>query len=73
MTSIHCHMSTSNIKGLCTNLFETGELLKGQLPRKAAVIVKEWCLQHQAELMQNWQKAQKFEPLERIQGADQDD
>jgi hypothetical protein len=43
------------------------------LPRKAAAIVKEWCLHHQAELMQNWQKAQKFEPLERIQGADQDD
>ena len=41
--------------------------------RKAAAIVKEWCLRHQNELYANWQRAQHFEPLERIQGADYDD
>lgn len=35
-------------------------------------IVKKWCLVHQAELQDNWQRAQRFEPLDRIQGADRD-
>ena len=50
----------------------TGEVTQGQLPRKVASIVKEWCLLHQTELVDNWQKAQRFEPLDRIQGADRD-
>lgn len=41
-------------------------------PRKVASIVTEWCLVHQAELQDNWQRAQRFEPLDRIQGADRD-
>lgn len=45
----------------------------GRLPSKAAAIVKEWCQRHQDELLVNWEHAQRFEPLERIQGADQDD
>ena len=51
----------------------TGEVKEGQLPKKAAAMVKEWCLQHQAELLANWQHAERFEPMERIPGADQDD
>lgn len=51
----------------------TGEVSQGRLPRKAAAIVKEWCLRHQAELLANWERAQRFEPMERISGADQDD
>jgi len=27
---------------------------------------------HQAELLNNWEKAQHFKPLDRIQGADRD-
>ncbi len=54
------------------NLGEDGEVHKGRLPRKAASIVKEWCHNHQSELLVNWKKAQKFELLEHIQGADYD-
>ena len=43
------------------------------LSNKAAALVKEWCTQHQEELQANWVRAQRFEPLERISGADQDD
>ena len=50
----------------------TGEVSEGSIPRKVAAIVKEWCLVHQAELQDNWQRAQRFEPLDRIQGADRD-
>lgn len=51
----------------------SGEVTEGKLPRKAAAIVREWCLLHQAELFANWEHAQHFEPMERIPGADQDD
>ncbi len=51
----------------------TGEVAEGRLPKKAAAIVKEWCLSHQQELITNWEHAQNLEPLERIPGADQDD
>jgi hypothetical protein len=51
----------------------TGEVTEGRLPNKAAAIVKEWCERHRSELLENWTRAQHFEPLERIQGADQDD
>lgn len=42
------------------------------MPRKVAAIVQEWRLTHQQELLDNWERAQRFEPLERIQGADHD-
>ena len=51
----------------------SGEVTEGRLPKKAAAIVKEWCLRHQAELLANWEYALHFEPMERIRGADQDD
>lgn len=53
-------------------IIATGEVSEGDLPRKVASIVKEWCQVHQAELQDNWQRAQRFEPLDRIQGADRD-
>jgi len=48
-------------------------LRDGKLPRKVAAIVKELCLVHQSELQDNWQRSQRFEPLDRIQGADRDE
>lgn len=47
-------------------------LSKGRLPNKVASIISDWCATHRQELRQNWQRAQRFEPLERIQGADRD-
>lgn len=66
----HIHAEYQGFEALID--IETGEVIKGNLPRKAKKIVKEWCLEHQQELMLNWQKAQNFEPLERIRGADYD-
>lgn len=51
---------------------ESGEIVEGKLPRPAARIVKEWALQHQKELLDNWVSAQNMMPLEMIQGADND-
>jgi len=51
---------------------ESGEIIKGTLPKKASLLVKEWILLHQKELKHNWELAQKFELLEKIAGADND-
>jgi len=50
----------------------TGRILKGSLPRKVAAIVSEWCQIHRQELFDDWERAQRFESLERIRGADRD-
>ena len=50
----------------------SGKILEGALPRRAARIVSEWCLEHQSELMADWRRALALEPLEKIPGADND-
>lgn len=41
-------------------------LLNGSLPRRAEGMVLEWARQHQAELLANWERAQRRVPLESI-------
>jgi len=53
-------------------LIDDGLVYKGRLPKKAIGIVRDWCVQDRAELLDNWEKAQRFESLHRIQGADYD-
>ena len=66
----HIHAEYQGFEALVA--VQTGEVLQGELPRKVAAIVKEWCITHQADLLDNWDRAQRFEPLNRIQGADRD-
>lgn len=66
----HIHVEYQGFEALVN--IATGDVVEGALPRKVASIVKEWCQVHQAELQDNWNRAQRFEPLERIQGADRD-
>jgi hypothetical protein len=66
----HIHVDYQGFEALVD--IQTGQTSKGRLPRKVATIVQEWCLTHQQELLDNWERAQRFEPLERIQGADHD-
>jgi hypothetical protein len=66
----HIHVEYQGFEALIN--IATGEVAEGELPRKVASIVKEWSQVHQAELQANWRRAQNFEPLERIQGADRD-
>ena len=66
----HIHVEYQGFEALVA--IETGLVSHGELPRKVASIVKDWCLLHQTELLNNWEKAQHFEPLDRIQGADRD-
>lgn len=52
---------------------EDGEIIRGGLPRAATRIVRRWALDHQVELMANWQRGTDMLPLEMIAGADVDD
>lgn len=49
-----------------------GSIFEGTLPKRAHVLVTQWCLDHAAELAQNWDNAQALLPLFRISGADND-
>ena len=50
-----------------------GEIVVGSLPKKAARLVRQWALDHQAELMANWALGEALLPMEMIPGADIDD
>ena len=67
----HIHVEYQGFEALVD--IRTGEISEGRLPKRAAAIVEEWCQRHEADLMANWNRAQRFESLERIPGADQDD
>jgi hypothetical protein len=45
----------------------TGEILAGQLPRRARSLVQEWAALHRAELMDDWERAVSQEPLRTIE------
>ena len=45
----------------------TGELLHGDLPRRARALVAEWTEIHRVELMEDWARAERQEPLRRIE------
>jgi hypothetical protein len=51
---------------------DTGEVIEGALPNRAARLVKEWALLHQRELRDNWRRARAGELPERIAGLDAD-
>lgn len=50
-----------------------GEIMHGKLPRSAARLVRQWALDHQLELVANWERGVNLLPMEMIPGADMDD
>lgn len=47
-------------------------ILSGHLPTKATALVLAWAFEHQLELLENWDKIKKREPVSKIPGADCD-
>ena len=45
-------------------------VLQGGLPRRAQSLVLEWTALHQAELVDNWRRAQNGQPLQPIDPLD---
>ena len=46
------------------------KVIEGELPIRATSLVLEWAFQHRNELMVSWEKAQRKEPLEKIEPLD---
>ncbi len=43
-----------------------GAVIVGSLPQRALALVSEWAIQHESELVANWERARRDEPLEPI-------
>jgi hypothetical protein len=53
--------------GQAASIDFTGELIAGSLPRRALALVAEWVTIHGEELLANWERARREEPLEAIE------
>jgi hypothetical protein len=56
----HCHVKYGEYLGLMN--IETGEMLEGNLPRRALRLVQDWIELHKDELVKNWEEAQTDHP-----------
>jgi hypothetical protein len=45
----------------------SGAVLHGSLPRRALTLVREWAELHRAELLADWERAERAEPLVSIE------
>jgi hypothetical protein len=45
-------------------------VIEGSLPRRAANLVSEWAALHEAELMEDWERAREHLPLEPVPPLD---
>jgi hypothetical protein len=50
-----------------------GEIIAGELPPTARRLVRQWALARTAELQDNWHRARRHQPLERVAGPDADE
>jgi hypothetical protein len=66
----HVHVEYQGHEALVA--IEDGRILMGELPNRAAGLVRAWCVDHRDALLQNWAAAQALLPLSRIPGADHD-
>ena len=46
---------------------QTLEIIRGNLPKRAKLLVIEWAMEHRNELLGDWEKARKPEPLNNIE------
>lgn len=49
---------------------ETGEIINGELPRRAYRLVREWVKMNREELQANWELARQPAPLNQIKPLD---
>ena len=56
----HFHARYGEYNGLFS--IDTGELIEGQMPRRAVRLVQDWAELHKAELLENWVQSQSDNP-----------
>ncbi len=57
----HFHAKYSGDEAMIN--IQTGEVLRGSLPRRALSLVDEWRHLHIGELLDNWERASKRQPM----------
>lgn len=67
----HFHASYQGFEALIA--IDGGNVMAGNLPKKALRIVQEWGIVHKDELMANWQRGVDLLPMQLVAGADADD
>jgi hypothetical protein len=60
----HFHVRYAHQKAIVD--IQTLKILQGELSSRTYNLVKEWALEHQAELLENWELARQAQPLEPI-------
>ena len=60
---LHFHAKYSGYEALFD--FD-GNIIDGELPKRASKFVQEWISYHRTELVENWEHARKGEPLNYI-------
>jgi Domain of unknown function (DUF4160) len=60
----HFHVRYGTQKAIVD--IQTLKILQGNLSSRTFNLVKEWALEHQAELLDNWELARQSQPLEPI-------
>jgi len=48
----------------------TGVMGDGEIHPKAARLVREWLAEHEAELLENWERGRLYQPFKQVPGAD---
>ena len=66
----HVHAAYQGFEALID--IETRAISDGRLPRRVHRLVTEWIEINEAAILENGQRAQALEPLERIPGLDND-
>ena len=61
----HFHARYGEHKARCA--IATGEIIDGELPARAARLVREWTALHLDELEQNWRRCEQRLPLEEVE------
>ena len=64
----HIHVEYQGQEALIS--IGTGEVLVGDLPKKALRVLREWAEEHRDELMANWERGERREPFHLVPGAD---
>ena len=60
----HFHVRHGELRAVFD--IQTGELLKGKLPRNALKSVEKWRKIHEKELLENWHRREQGKPLLKI-------
>jgi len=66
----HIHVAYQGFEALMA--IEDGRIVSGRLPSRAAKLAAEWIELRKGAILENWKRAENLEPLERIEGLDDD-